>query len=102
MDLTHSPKDVELFKPRFNYDHSQPLIKKKSWEVPPENYQSEPEEEYFEDPDPFFKDIPKINIGNAIDSRSAPGSEPGSQSERLKRYPSPDIEPAFEHTPEHR
>ena len=94
MDLSHNPKDVELFKPRFNYDHSQPLIKKKTWEVP------ESEEEYLEDPDPFFKDIPKINIANAIDSRSAPG--PGLQSERLQRFPSPDIEQALEHAPEQR
>ena len=52
------------------------------------------------DPDPFFEDIPKINIGNAIDSRSAPG--PGPKSERLQRFPSPNIEEALDHGPEHR
>ena len=49
-------------------------------------------------PDPFFEDIPKINIGNAIDGRLTP--EP--QSERLKRFPSPNIDESLDHNPEYR
>ena len=100
MDLTHNPKDVETFEPLVRYD-PYPIIKKKSWDNYEDNYDNhDQEEEYFPDPDPFFEDIPKINIANAIDSRVSPG--PGSQSQRLKRFPSPDIEEALGHAPEHR
>ena len=77
---------------------TRPILKKKSWEVQESYEQPEAEDEYMPNPDPFFEDIPKINIGNAIDGRLTP--EP--QSERLKRFPSPNIDESLDHNPEYR
>ena len=72
MDSDHNPRDVDIFNPEPRSFHEQ------------QHHQ-----------DPFFMDIPKINVNNHLDYK-------GPKNEHLERFPKPDISSHLEGRAEHR